>query len=377
MSEVSAFATKRMQFDNVNLVGGYFHAKGRALEQLCEKLFDVDSPWVPVSDLVWIEWGQFAGAALANGLETFSFFIVRIQVSPPCKTNETRSTVVQAFTDCDWAMSHCREVFGFPVLLAKFSTQGSQTTVSSVVQTSDGVKEEVIATLASTDKLHDEQMSALVPEIHLVQLKQIRDVVDPSRACFQALLKSRLTNEARQTQTKSVKFDVQLSDHESLKLAADLGLQGALTSLCFQAEGFSVALEVEDSPKPVSGRHGRPFLFRPGDPQFAPDYEFSDVDFVGFRIPVARARLQAVCDQQLNDPFPDRGYRYVPADVALIVECLNYPNLRADNPPPGDWPPAGTSQRELAFPAFVANSHFPLTPQDHRIAACVIKLAVT
>jgi len=77
------------------------------------------------------------------------------------------------------------------------------------------------------------------------------------------------------------------------------------------------------------------------------------VEITGLRLPVRHEVLQALCNEWLNDPFPQRGYAYAPAADDIVIECLDYGSMRSANPPPGVSAADVGRQRELVFRVLV------------------------
>src|SRR5690606_13684666 len=151
---------------------------------------------------------------------------------------------------------------------------------------------------------------------------------------------------------------VTLFDYRSFLLASSFGVPATvpLRTNGYHATRVTLTFEIAraEAEEPVrSGRNGGPFRARSGDPQFAPTYEFHDVELTGFRVPASLACLRALVDEQLNNPFPERTYRYEPASHSIIIECLDYGSMLAAHAPPGFRSGDSTSQRELIFRVLV------------------------
>jgi hypothetical protein len=374
-----------------NLIGGTFNAEPRALEKLFSQIFGSSSPWRLASDEVLVDYGEVKTArepqqgVLACSFVAFRILVTREPASVAEPSPEDVSVVVtHLFVDQPWAMTYGREIFGFPALFAWFEPKPNGVEVF-LEPNLDEAEDEAEAELddetqrcaaveeappaperlpivgltwktTSSSRLPDFwktlQSKGGTGMIPFVQQKQMRDGLDATRACYQTLVEGRMTLLAIKRKVGGRTVELALAAPHLLD-PTELGLAANATS----ERGYQTAHEtvqvqvVSASQAPIvrSGRNGPALRQRRGDPQAAPAYEFTDVDIVGFRLRVPRDRLQRVCDVWLNDPFPNRSYRYVPAKVDLVVECLNYPFMRSDNPPPGVDPNVVTTQREVIF----------------------------
>lgn len=358
------------------LTGGTFKAKREALELLCDQILGADREWQLQSDELLVDWGHFrppseraAAAADGEGSDAqalaCSFLCLRILVAPRANPKDTHVVVTHLFVDHVWAMIFARELFGFPALFATFETRDS----GGVVVKLDGDQLDAKRTVA---ELEWETPSGSLPPppdsfwemirarpsetalrtIPFVQVKQMRDGLDATRACYQGPVQGQVRIDLPNMDVHTADLTLTLDDQVLLP-DSDLGLKSpAKSSSGYRTRAVTLSVKVQSpaqSPIVRNGRSGGTFRQRSGDAQAAPPYLFTGVDIVGFRLPVAHELLQAVCDTWLNDPFPGRSYRYVPANVDLVVECLNYPDMKSENPPFGRSKDDATSQRELVF----------------------------
>lgn len=361
------------------LVGGSFKANREQLEELCDKIFGSDRNWVLHSDELEVDWGRTTALQQAVPLQqaepeakaasvslnamVCSFVCVRIVVAPPDAPKSPRTVITHLFVDHGWAMTFGRELFGFPALFAVFEKAGD--TLQIKLDSSQSGQRELALTLRLNEasstppaassfwgKVSRNPDDSDLRTIPFVQSKQIRDGIQAKRACYRTLVEGEVRIEMAAPRVKGAGLTLILPA-EGLLTDADLGLASPATSSTgYATQALKLNVKVQSpQQEPVlrNGRRGPPLRERRGDLQAAPPYLFTDVDIVGFRLPVRQDLLQKLCDTWLNAPFKGRSYKYRPANVDLVVECLHYPSMQSANPPFGFKPEAITSQRELVF----------------------------
>jgi len=359
------------------LTGGTFKARREALEQLCDQIFGADRPWQLHSDEVLVDWGELTAPpkppatveqATAPEPQSLpcSFLCFRVLIAPRESPKDVRMVVTHLFVDHVWAMIYARELFGFPALFAKFTpiVEDERRGVEVTVDGDNPYQQQVVARLLwvnSRDALSADSFWQMIlanpakPELRgapFVQVKQMRDGLDASRACYQASIEGQVRVDAPKLEVSAAQLTLRLPQ-ELLLEAADVGLEReAKSTRGYRASATTFSVGVQSPPQePIirNGRSGRPFRQWSGDVQAAPPYSFTNVEIVGFRLPVAAHLLTKLCDTWLNAPFPDRSYRYVPANVDLVVEYLHYPSMKSANPAFRRSVDDATSQQELVF----------------------------
>jgi hypothetical protein len=339
--------------------GGTFETTRERLEQLCASIFGPDSDWVPVGNHVSVDSGHVSqqGAAAGDGRALASSFLCfRIRVQSRTHEEPSRVVVTHLFVDHAWAMTFGREAFGFPAIFAEFKREAGDSRLRVIID--DGLSGskppsiELTWQVDPTSQLPKTSLWQMIGadgrRIPFLQIKQMRDGIEAERACYRELLSGNI-RVARDAPVQAAKTKLSI-DAELLELM-DLPLPAsAETHHGYTTSALSLSVETR-APASIgpSARRQPALLQRRGDPQAAPPYRFTDVDIVGFKLPVRRALLRRLCDTWLNDPFPDRSFRYEPANVDLIVECLKYPSMFSENPPPGVPREAATRQHELVF----------------------------
>jgi hypothetical protein len=379
-------ATTPYALPNVSVLGGTFESDPRTLAALCRTLFGDQSEWAPASSELFFDFGRVEGDT------PWWFLCFRMLVRSA--RGEVRAAVSHAFIDIERipALTAGREIFGFPALAARFvfdaplapgglGPSGSVSIETDVLTARSHVVEKSViarvrwkhaangpssARIAWRD-LANEWLTAEAPAsgpFPFVQLKQIRDAIDPGRACFQDLVLGDVSlHESVDHADPAVELTVH--DYRSLPLATSLGQRRAGESGDGAAEvkvhhGYSVgrlgltfAIPEACKPASVSIKHRVPFSFRGGDPQFAPEYDFRNVSLTGFIVPAARAQLKRIIDAQLNEPYPDRSYAYEPVSSDVILEYIDYGSMVAAHPPPHLTIDDSAGQHELVFRVLV------------------------
>lgn len=367
---------------NVTLTGGYFPADYGALEVLCRDIFGAESGHTPADARVFFDLGSVAPAD-GNG-KPWSFLCLRMLTRLP--QGEAQAVVTHAFVDRVAAVTVSREVFGFPAIPATFTVPGGGVADVAVLVDQGGTVNVQIEALAPDAKspsmlsiarvtlpgtVHDvlerhwdwdgpapQEQTLTIP---FSQVIQIRDAVDPRRASFQDVVSGTLTADSGGDAAGSNPV-IQLFEYRSFRLASAFGLPvvdlstASILTTGYRATHVGLVFEIQETERvePArSGRGGGAFRARSGDPQFAPAYEFHDVELTGFRVPASPAALRKLVDEQLNGPFSDRAYRYAPASHDVIIECLDYGSMLAAYAPPGFQLSDSTSQRELIFRVLV------------------------
>jgi hypothetical protein len=347
------------------LIGGSFTGSRSQLQVLREQIVGKDNNWQLHSNEVLVDYGRLNKSPRLGDTMACSFVAFRILVCDPKEPDVVVVVVTQLFVDHPWAMIYSREIFGFPAIFAKFEEREQGVKVLVEGTGADDLRTAVELSWQSPPegssppppesfwhKLKASLEGGRMPRLPFLQHKQMRDGLDASRACYQALVHGGMTIAAVDPDVRNRHLTLTL-DNPDVLAPADLGLTTPVTSKDgYRASGLTLGVQVESAPQhPVvrSARNGKLLRQRRGDPQAAPAYLFNDVEIVGFRLPVRSDLLQAVCDTWLNDPFPKRTYKYVPAKVDLVVECLDYPSIRSENPPPGMSAQTATRQRELVF----------------------------
>lgn len=383
---------ERLGLTDVTLIGGGFQVPIQRLEQLAVVIFGPASGWSPLSDEVFFDFGRVPKDGVRKGSLPWSFLALRMLVGHP--QHGQRAMVTHAFVDRDTATRVGREVFGFPATPASFEAAGSVLDATAD-ERARAYDEAVVAgggIIIYADALrYDSSVVAPRPLIKLdlgsgvvqgkahwiweqhrgvtevdagdkvpfVQLKQLRDAIDPAKACFQELVNGAVTTNHKQSVAARTP-KITLYDYRSFGLGSSFG--GPLAGdRDFDCRGYSVekcALDfaIENSGRVealVSGRDGAPFRFRSGDPQFAPEFEFQNVKLTGFKVPVDRSYLKAIVDKYLNKDFERRDYTYEPTSADIIIECLQYGSMASANPPLGLRAGDSAGQQELLFRVLV------------------------
>lgn len=368
---------------DVTLVGGSLRARWSALEALCRALFGSTSSARVLSNEIFFDLGHVPPNPARRIAQPWSFLVARMLVE---QDGDVRGVVTHAFVDRDVAAVVGREVFGFPAIPARFETSPGM--AGSLVDVLRGggslsVLVEVLPDVpgnATVEPIFTVTLGAggpsqggspdhwvwneLEPDqpnqggaIRFVQLKQMRDAIDPERACLQTLVRGGLRS-SHPAQKLDVPLTFSVSNFLPFQLATTLGLAANRVldpqARRYGAERVSLTFDLERTRQIAvtqSGRGGAPFRFRSGDPQFAPTYEFTDVSLTGFRLPVSPTRLRELVDRELNPP--GRRYRYEPASSEVVLECLHYTSMRAANPPRGVRLGDNEQQRELLIRVLV------------------------
>jgi hypothetical protein len=366
----------------VELAGGAFVSPLAALAGLVAEIFGQNSDWSPASEEVFFDFGRVPENAHGRGSAPWSFLVFRILVRRK-SSGAFAAAVTHAFVDRHRAAMLGREVFGFPALPATFSTLpagenldtvlargGTVEVTTDVLGDAPNVSPGIIARFTLGPPGKDARSSAgshwvweelrrsvsasTGARVPFAQFKQLRDAIDPTRACFQEVIEGTLeTKNARDSEP--AKAEIQLWDFRSFELAKPLGQRSSEVAPArdgYRSHGVQLSFEIGESTRtePVStGRNGAPFRFRSGDPQFAPDYEFHNVTLTGFKVPANRERVKSLVDRLLNAPFPRRDYKYEPTSADIIVEYLRYGSMVSANPPLGLRAGDSAGQQELLF----------------------------
>ncbi len=371
----------------VSVLGGTFRSDDATLGALCRTLFGEKSEWAPASSELFFDLGRVESET------PWWFLCFRMLVRSA--RGEVRAAVSHAFIDIDRipALTVGREIFGFPALAARFvftpsleqgggfGTSGSVSIETDVLTaTSHVVAKSVVARVSwkpdasgspsariAWRDLANEWLTAEAPAsgpFPFVQLKQIRDAIEPGRACFQDLVLGDVALHAS-AEHADPEVELTLHDYRSLPLATSLGQRRAGETGDGAADvsvhhGYSVgrlsltfSIPAVEKPSRASVKQRVPFSFRGGDPQFAPEYDFRNVSLTGFILPAARSQLKRIIDAQLNEPYPDRSYFYEPVSTDVIVEYIDYGSMVAANPPPHLEIDDSAGQHELVFRVLV------------------------
>lgn len=361
----------------VSVLGGTFQSDAQTLAALCRTLFGDASAWAPASTELFFDFGRVESET------PWWFLCFRMLVRSA--DGEVRAAVPHAFIDIERipALTVGREIFGFPALAARFvfdppfdqggglRASGSVSIETDVLTaTSHVVDMRTVARVAWTHAASGPPSARLAWQalanepFPFVQLKQIRDAIEPVRACYQALI---LGDVSLHESAAHAEPDVLLTlhDYRSLPLATSLGQRAAGERGDGVAEvevrqGYSVgrlgltfSIAAAREPPPASLKRRVPFSFRSGDPQFAPEYDFRNVSLTGFILPAARSALRRLIDAQLNEPYPDRSYAYEPVSSDVILEYIDYGSMVAANPPPHLSIDDSAGQHELVFRVLV------------------------
>lgn len=382
-------ATTPYALPSLGVVGGAFESDEAALAALCRSIFGETSAWSPASRELFFDLGRVGGEA------PWWFLCFRMLVRH-ATSREVRVAVTHAFIDDNRipALTVGREIFGFPALAARFvldaplesggglgSSGGVSIETDVLTASSHQVEKKTIARVcwkgaangppSARVAWHDLAKERLTTEypasgpLPFVQLKQIRDAIEPKRACFQSLVLGHVSLDESADHTES-EPKLRVHDYRSLTLATSLGqrARGATGDGAADVKvhhGYAVGrlaltFSIPAVPAPNSpAKHRADFRFRTGDPQFAPEYDFRKVSLTGFILPAARAQLKRLIDEQLNEPYRERGrpYDYEPVTSDVIVEYIDYGSMVAANPPPHLTIEDSAGQHELVFRVLV------------------------
>ncbi|HTQ03394.1 MAG TPA: acetoacetate decarboxylase family protein [Polyangiaceae bacterium] len=374
----------------MSVLGGTFESEAKVLADLCQTLFGQGSEWTPASTELFFDLGRVAGP------RPWSFLCFRMLVRRG-SSSDVHAAVTHAFIDIERipALTVGREIFGVPALAAQFVFEGPDrlepgaelgTTGSVSIETdvltatSHVVAKMPIASLrwqaaaegppsarvawrdlAKQWLTADDPASGPFP---FVQLKQIRDAIEPADACFESLVLGHVSLD-ESVRHGGAALELRVHDYRSLALAKSLGQRPASESGDGAADatvrdGYSVgrlnltfSIPAPPAPAPSPVKQSPPFRFRSGDPQFAPEYDFRGVSLTGFIIPAARSELRSLIDEQLNAPYRDRSYVYEPVSSDVIVEYIDYGSMVAAHPPPHLTIDDSAGQHELVFRVLV------------------------
>jgi hypothetical protein len=371
----------------VSVLGGTFQSDDKTLGALCRTLFGEKSEWTPASTELFFDFGRVESAT------PWWFLCFRMLVRSA--GGEVRAAVSHAFIDIERipALTAGREIFGFPALAARFvfdppleqgggfgASGGVSIETDVLTATSHVVAKSVVARVSwkrdangppsariAWRDLANERLTAEEPAsgpFPFVQLKQIRDAIEPGRACFQDLVFGDVALHASADHADPA-VELTVHDYRSLPLATSLGQRPAGETGDGAADvnvhhGYFVgrlsltfSIPAVKKPLPASVKQRAAFSFRGGDPQFAPEYDFRNVSLTGFILPAARSQLKRIIDAQLNEPYPDRSYVYEPVSSDVILEYIDYGSMVAANPPPHLTIDDSAGQHELVFRVLV------------------------
>ncbi|MEN9578870.1 MAG: hypothetical protein RJA70_1879 [Pseudomonadota bacterium] len=266
----------------------FLRADRKALRQLCDRLLNDPCGgavrYVPAAPLVILAAAftdHMAAASGAGGMAEVdvAFWVPVLASGGARRKRELCWLLPYVFVDSSAAAALGREVYGFPKVVADINKTVDDLGLHSLslraltirepqqerpvatmddvlrVRRSDqspegGIRglERILATgqRALDLGLLKPLMNRLGPQANIVFLKQFRDVRDPSRACYQAIVEAPAQVTAyRGTNWSKLGYELKLSDAASMPIASELGLGGLnVKALASCAVDFDFAMEL-------------------------------------------------------------------------------------------------------------------------------------